>query len=405
PHVYEPDAHILKPGTLCYIRREGGKITGIYPVSISRELYDCAPIDLLDESLRPAASLEQLSPADRVFGWANQSGHGAYRGHLRIGPVTCETPAENAVELFDSPGLPLAILGQPKPQQARFYVARNRSGHPQPDGLRKQEAGYSKGKGLRGRKFYTHHRSLPDGYWDNPLEDRTQQPRGRHFQEYRRPKLNGEEQRDSQNRSVQGWVKPGTTFTFDIYVENLSKVELGALLWLLSLPEGCFHRIGGGKPLGFGSARLDIADCKLYDNESWINHYTQLADTPEAAGIQPVDQKQLVGEFQKAVVAAYPPTKRGVSQGEDAFEGVPFIAAFLQLAKGYEDGRPVHYPRARQKGQSGPVPPHPEGKSYEWFVANDREGVKGMNGPGKSLPNAASDPGLPILDPTPSGDR
>jgi hypothetical protein len=43
------------------------------------------------------------------------------------------------------PGLPLAILGQPKPQQARFYVAASPDGEAQKDGLDKEKAGYSSG--------------------------------------------------------------------------------------------------------------------------------------------------------------------------------------------------------------------------------------------------------------------
>ncbi|GIW92469.1 MAG: hypothetical protein KatS3mg110_0510 [Pirellulaceae bacterium] len=67
-------------------------MVGLYPVNISRKLFDVAPLDLLPESLRPADAISKLSPADRVFGWVNQEGKGAYRGQIRIGPV--EVPHE-----------------------------------------------------------------------------------------------------------------------------------------------------------------------------------------------------------------------------------------------------------------------------------------------------------------------
>lgn len=38
----------------------------------------------------------------------------------------------------------------------------------------------------------------------------------------------------------------------------LELVELGALLWLLDLPKEHYHRLGGGKPFGFGSVKLSI---------------------------------------------------------------------------------------------------------------------------------------------------
>lgn len=56
-------------------------------------------------------------------------------------------------------------------------------------------------------------------------------------------------------------VNPGKYFTFRIYFENLSDVELGALQWILTLPgevniEHC-HSLGMGKPLGMGAVKLE----------------------------------------------------------------------------------------------------------------------------------------------------
>lgn len=48
----------------------------------------------------------------------------------------------------------------------------------------------------------------------------------------------------------------GSRFKSRIRFENLSKVELGALLMALDLPAGLGHKIGLGKPLGLGSVRL-----------------------------------------------------------------------------------------------------------------------------------------------------
>jgi CRISPR-associated protein (TIGR03986 family) len=378
------DEQALSEGALCFAAFNQGDVVALYPVMISRRLFQDAPLSLLPVELQPATTLSQLSPADRVFGWVSQEGQGAYRGNVRVGPVNCESP--DPVERFPGVGVPLAILGQPKEQQARFYVARSPDGEAQEDGLSKDDAGYVEGKGLRGRKVYPHHAGLPAGHWDEPMTDRTQQANGGHFQEYRRPRLNGQEQRDNQNRSVQGWVKEGTAFIFDLHVTNLSNVELGALLWLLSLPPEHFHRLGGGKPLGFGSVRLEIdsAHTTLHDGEGWREFYGTLGLASPAA----VDQQAAVQAFKDAVRSAY-------GHGA-AFEQVSFIAAFLKMASGFSDQLPTHYPRARQQGQSGSVPPHPEGQAYEWFVANDRTGAQG--GPRVSLRDLATDPGLPMLD-------
>lgn len=51
-------------------------------------------------------------------------------------------------------------------------------------------------------------------------------------------------------------VKAGTEFVGRIRFDNLSRVELGALLFALDLPEGCYHKLGMGKPLGLGSVKI-----------------------------------------------------------------------------------------------------------------------------------------------------
>ncbi len=416
-HIYEEDERELRvgtnlsAGTLCYVEfvaNSTTEIAALIPVTISRRLYSASPDDLLPESLKPAQSLEQLSPAERVFGWVNQKGASAYRGNLRIGPVRCTSP--EPLVTFPGDGLPLAILGQPKPQQARFYVAQSKQGESQPNGILKEQAGYLLNKGLRGRKVYPHHADLPESYWDNPLEDRTQRSQNGFFQEYRRPhepvleygtaKLNRErtgfelktgtdsEQRDDQNRSITSWVRPQTVFEFEIDVTNLSSVELGALLWLLEMPPGHFHRLGGGKPLGLGSVSLAV-DWEVSDlrrGEDWRVFYNALDETENT---NRTAAQERVREFEEAVAAAY---------GNGDFNRVSFIGAFKRYAIGFEDGKPVHYPRALQRGQvrNSTIPPHPEGKAFEWFVANERTGREG--GPKLALPDLEDEEGLPILE-------
>ena len=257
-------------------------------------------------------------------------------------------------------------------------MAKSSDGEAQADELSKQEVGYSPDKGLRGRKIYPHHARLPDNYWNEPLQDRTQQ--GPPWQEYRRPRKGEEEQRDSQNRSIKAWIKPGTEFVFDIHVLNLSKVELGALLWLLSLPEGHFHRFGGGKSLGFGSMRLDMGSCGLLTGDALRRKYTgwqpALDQNPKCS----VDS--FINAFKEAVVKAY--------NYVQAFEDVPFIKAFLRACRGFDDGKPVHYPRATADRMASP--PSPDGESFKWFVANEKRGNR------YALRELWNDPGLPTLE-------
>lgn len=391
-HIYEEGTEQLSRGTLCYLEMSGDRITALLPVIISRHLYDYSPTSLLHNSLHPPDSIDQLSPVDRVFGWVRRadskrdSFKTAYKGNLRISAVRCQAKnAEAAIEPFNSDGLPLAILGAPKPSQARFYIAQDQQGTPLPAGREKAE-GYQAGQGLRGRKVYPHHRGLPGNHWHDPMRDRTQQEHNGHFQEYRRPKKGGQEQRDDQNRSIMGWVKEGVSFTARIDITNLSCVELGALLYLLDLPENHFHRLGGGKPLGFGSVRLSI-DWKQTDlrkGSEWQTFYKTLDDSQDAGHTSDL-KDAMITLFKQEVEKIY----------SAPFQQISFIQAFLQAARGFEDQKPVHYPRVRLQGQNGNPPPHPDGESFKWFTENERTGNNG--GDRLSLPSLLEETGLPYL--------
>jgi CRISPR-associated protein (TIGR03986 family) len=413
-HVYQTGMEVLKEGTLCYVeltqkledlpnRLTSNHVQAIAPVVLSRRLYTSSPEDLLDQSLKPATNRSDLSPADRVFGWVNQKGKGAYKGNLRIGPVQCVT--DHPLESFGDAGLPLAILGQPKPQQSRFYIAKDQQGTPLDIGTARAD-GYQKPQGLRGRKVYIHHRNLPATHWDDPKHDRTQQSQNGFHQEYRRPQivvppdpnkpkrrnaqLQYREQRDDQNRSIQAWVKPEVQFQCAIEVTNLSPVELGALLWLLSLPDNHYHRLGAGKPLGFGSVRLaiDWSQTDLRTGQDWGTFYQSFDTPPADATKTEAEAKSSIAHYQTEFAKAYGAGK--------PFAEIPMIQAFCRCAQGFEDGKPIHYPRARQQPGTDSVPPHPEGKAFEWFVANERSGQNG--GPKVSLPELWNDRGLPLLD-------
>jgi CRISPR-associated protein (TIGR03986 family) len=351
----------LSEGTLCFahLEQEGRRyrILDLYPVTIPRSLYKMTPIELLDKSLHPATEKTLLSPADRLFGWVNQQGKGAYKGHLRIHSVTCMD--HDAIDNFgdEDATVPLAILGQPKEQQARFYCADSDQGKALKDGANKGEGYKYEYQTLRGRKVYPHHQGLSTNYWNNPTEDRTQSADNNgHYQEYRRPGSQGAEQLDDQNRSIKDWVKPETTFQFDIDIANLSAVELGALLWLLSSPDIHYHRLGGAKPLGFGSVWLDVnwekTDLRL--GSDWSEFYKSLIPISN----QGSSALSCIDIYQEATVVAY-------SYGRK-FEQVPFIAAFCRCSKGYDDNFAIHYPRVDSQ-------PTPEGEAFKWFVNNEQD--------------------------------
>ncbi|RKZ90015.1 MAG: TIGR03986 family CRISPR-associated RAMP protein [Candidatus Parabeggiatoa sp. nov. 1] len=385
-HIYTKNAVQLKEGSLCYARIANQNVLGMYPVMITRDLFNETPKNLLPLSLHPPTSYEELSPVDRVFGWVHKDGKGAWKGQLRIEPAECELGKE-AIEDLGADGIPLAILGEPKPQQNGFYVAHNRQGEPLPDG-RDKAAGYSdKTQGLRGRKIYPHHAHLArlHDYWLKPREDRTQKQTvsqgKRYYQEYRRPTLtddNGKEKtRDNQNRSILGWIKPETTFRFKVQIRNLSSVELGALLWLLHQDKNCYHRLGSSKPLGFGSVHLQIQEMELRQGRDWAEFYQNFLGT-DTPCLRHVNEAQPhIEAYKQAVAEAY----------GKSFEQVSFIKAFRVALRGFANALPMHYPRLDEK-------PSPNGESFKWFVQNDK-----TKGPHLALPSLEEQKGLPLLTP------
>jgi CRISPR-associated protein (TIGR03986 family) len=69
-------------------------------------------------------------------------------------------------------------------------------------------------------------------------------------------------------------IKAGCVFNGRIRFENLTNEELGALLFALQLPDGCFHKLGMGKPLGLGSVFIK-SELHLSDRH---NRYGKLLD-------------------------------------------------------------------------------------------------------------------------------
>jgi len=126
------------------------------------------------------------------------------------------------------------ILAAPKPTTFQHYLVQTQDNN-------KELNHYNSNSAIRGYKLYWH---KSGNGWEERDEDKIQKA----------PK---------QYTEITP-VKPKTRFSGRIRFENLSEVELGALLFSLDLSEvspDLHHKLGMGKPLGLGSIKISP---KLY---------------------------------------------------------------------------------------------------------------------------------------------
>jgi len=130
------------------------------------------------------------------------------------------------------------ILREPKPTTFQHYLEQN-----QPSDLKHWDSGAK----IRGYKLYWHRNTS-----DNSCE------------QYSWDK--GEIKNDDDHTIIKP-VKRNVGFSGRVRFENLSTIELGALLFALELPEGCLHKIGMGKPLGLGSVEIAVNSLNIINRE------------------------------------------------------------------------------------------------------------------------------------------
>jgi CRISPR-associated protein (TIGR03986 family) len=208
--------------------------------------YDLSPKDLIPRQLNEA----HLDLAEAMFGRVGKepgSENQAVKGRVYF---------EDAVAVMGDPPwtediLVPRILSAPKPTTFQHYLTQEGPGNA------KDLTTYLGGDDttIRGHKLYWHR-------WDGAQGLAAVREPDDHDGK-RADLMAGKGERHTQH-TVIAPVKAGVIFRGRIRFDNLTDLELGALLTALQLPEECGHKIGMGKPLGLGSvrtkARLELLD-------------------------------------------------------------------------------------------------------------------------------------------------
>ncbi len=232
----------------CFYLEENGKVksfghTGIFRLAYERSISEFIPYNHLDIKIRDIT--------EAIFGNETQF----------AGRVFFEGAKFSKSESHDPLNSPtyLKTLSNPKPTTFQHYIvqkeivpkyleSRNINTNGNFQGLEGLKDYNSTDISIRGNKFYWHKENINFSADVEDIEKHLNQ------------------------LTKAACIDKGTTFTGRIRFENLSDVELGALLFALDLPSGCCHKIGMGKPLGLGS--IHISPTLHLSNR--YNRYTKL---------------------------------------------------------------------------------------------------------------------------------
>lgn len=271
--------------------------------SMFRLPYDLSPFDLVPEEIRNAP----LDLAEAMFGKVDEDEKWAIKGRVFF---------EDAVAVEDGQGLLEGkivpkILSSPKPTSYQNYLTQ--------DGTKDQHhlTSYFREDSttIRGHKLYWHRWCEEKGL----LEVRE----GKDHDEILKNLLSEHPQDKYKQHTVIQPVKSGLYFRGRIRFENLTDLELGALLSALELPEHCAHKLGMGKPLGLGSVRIKPR-LRLIDRMKRYQSWSAKGDHEE-------DGRRFREVFEKAILDHAQKTHETFVSHEKTFDTIARIDALFRI--------------------------------------------------------------------------
>ena len=230
-----------------------GKGTDYFPVNYSkltlnsRTLYLSPAVFTKEVSAQSIGSLakefapckENYCPACDLFGYVGKNNESSKGSSIRFTDLYVDKGKEDKSpeDYYACDKLTIQTLGEPKLGNVDFYLKK-------PQGANYWTYDYYiKGNGkiniqegmLRGRKYYWHHRN---------------------------PKVPAGVEATKLNKTIRP-LKSNVTFIGKLYFEGISKKQLVQLIWILnSGTEKLGLKLGGAKPLGFGSIACEVTGVK-----------------------------------------------------------------------------------------------------------------------------------------------
>jgi hypothetical protein len=321
--------------------------------------------DFLHESLRPATrpptGEPDLSPADRLFGTVSERTTSdeplQLRGRLRISALDSdpcskvESVGEDQVVVGTATtehrnALTLPALFAPKGKYAPFYLRRRNQKGGGPHPLTAGDLPFfnppngESGESFRtsGRKFYWHHQGFT---WPNRVAP------------------------THMNRSVSDYVPEDTRFRAALHLTNVSSDDLRDLLLLIwafqPVDEGVeqsYFRLGYGKPLGFGSATLQLISHELTSGADLAKRIRKLSPSPAPPVLWPKSNAE--NEQRDENRPPWESLPEDIRPDRTATTEPAPLEQLLEIGRG-QPHEQISYPRAAGANET----------SLDWFTRNN----------------------------------
>jgi len=276
----------------------------------------------------PCNKINNICEACYLFGMVGEDNDNSLNGKIRF--TDAEAIGEEDYKNYFGPIIGLKELASPKISATEFYMKRpeeaNKLGvlwnydyyidrHITKKEDAKNERKFINNPKIRGRKFYWHSSQIKDVEPDET----------------------------SIRSCVVRPVKDGKTFIFKVYFNNLSKSLLTKLIWVMSIEndEVYCHKIGRGKPIGFGSIKINVQEIvtRKIEIEGDVIKYSETPLSYESLDFTIIDKEsKSIKEFLKIT----------------DFENKPSC---------------VDYPKIENVKEEDEEKQNKE-ESYRWFMAN-----------------------------------
>ncbi len=248
---------VLKPMHPVFYLMEGGKLVFFGHTMMFRLPYNQSIKKFIPEpnyKFLPDYSYNSptLDLTEAIFGFVRdtkQKEHQTQAGRVFISDAKCQKSADQDIWLKGNPdeSLALKILDNPKPTTFQHYLVQDSD---KPQEL-KHYASSSEKTIIRGHKLYWHQGNVGE----NQIT------------------IDAQESRRTDIKPI----KDNVSFDFTIWFENLTEVELGALLWVLDIASDKNYRLslGMGKPLGMGAVQIITSQFSLSIRQHRYTHLFQ----------------------------------------------------------------------------------------------------------------------------------